>query len=86
MSRSAVASGRPETALLRALMTTKMTELRTRRRRERLGTRILTRVLSFTPRLVARYSRPGNFNVLEAAGFVTPGGEKVLCLDGSNLL
>ena len=61
-------------------MTTKMTELRMRMRRERLGTRILTRVLSFTPRLVARYSRPGTFNGLEAAGLTTPGGEKVFCL------
>ena len=54
-------------------MTTKMTELRMRMRRERLGTRILTRVLSFTPRLDARYSTPGTFNGLEAAGLTTPG-------------
>ena len=53
-------------------MTTKMTELRMRMRRERLGTRILTRVLSFTPRLDARYSTPGNFNGLEASGLTTP--------------
>ena len=52
-------------------MATKMTELRRRTRRERDGTRILARVLSFTPRLDARYSRPGNFKGLEAAGLLT---------------
>jgi len=53
------------------LVTTKMTELMRRTRREREGTRILTRVFSFTPRLDARYSRPGNFKGLEAAGLLT---------------
>ena len=71
MSKRAVASGSPTVALFLELMTTKMTELRRRTKREMEGTRILTKVLSFTPRLDARYSRPGNFKGLEAAGLLT---------------